>query len=151
MTNETASATAPPAVREARPGDVVYSRGPGGHVLLGLVTTAGTLGRVGGQDPAHVIYLTAAWRPMDPRGVNGNVYEWQEKYELTGVNTFGYAQDGMQLWRPAGARGAGDAYTCPNCGSTTGQPVEWDHGTDPETGYHDAGEGCTECTPGGQR
>ena len=81
MTNETTSATAPPAVREARPGDVVYSRGPGGHVLLGLVTAAGTLGRVEGQDPAHMIYLTAAWRPMDPRGVNSNVYEWQEKYE----------------------------------------------------------------------
>lgn len=40
-------------------------------------------------------------------------------------------------------------YACPNCGSTAGKPVPYDFGTDPETGYHDAGEGCTECTPEG--
>lgn len=36
-------------------------------------------------------------------------------------------------------------YSCPNCGSTTGTPIDWDHGIDSDTGYHDAGMGCTEC------
>lgn len=35
--------------------------------------------------------------------------------------------------------------SCPNCGSITGQPRDFDFGVDPETGYHDVGEACSEC------
>ena len=37
------------------------------------------------------------------------------------------------------------APACPHCGETTGTPKDWDYGIDSETGYHDAGMGCTEC------
>jgi hypothetical protein len=33
---------------------------------------------------------------------------------------------------------------CPNCGEH-GEPVSWYFGRSAETGYHDAGEGCTAC------
>lgn len=33
---------------------------------------------------------------------------------------------------------------CPNCGEHA-QPVSFDFGRCAETGYQDAGEGCTEC------
>ncbi len=40
-------------------------------------------------------------------------------------------------------------WECPECSGTTGKPVSFDYGIDPDNGYHDKGEGCTECHPGG--
>ena len=161
MTNETASATAPPAAREARPGDVVYERNSAGYVLLGLVTVGGTMEDVPGRSKAQIAYMHFSPRGMDPSGVNGNVYEWQPKWSLIGVTTCGTVQADYTLWSPgaearpaelaANVPGPGEVWTCPRCTSTTGRPVAWDHGTDPDTGYADRGEGCTECTPGGRR
>ena len=37
---------------------------------------------------------------------------------------------------------------CPNCGSSSGTPVMFSYGISSETGYNDAGEGCTECLGG---
>jgi hypothetical protein len=36
-------------------------------------------------------------------------------------------------------------FPCPNCGSQTGTPVSFDFGVSTESGYHDAGEACSEC------
>jgi len=36
-------------------------------------------------------------------------------------------------------------WACPNCGSTTGQPVSVQGRICAETGYDDSGEACTEC------
>lgn len=34
---------------------------------------------------------------------------------------------------------------CENCGERGGEQRSYDHGVDPETGYHDAGNGCSLC------
>jgi hypothetical protein len=37
------------------------------------------------------------------------------------------------------------SWSCPNCGSTTGTPKDFDFGVDPECGYADSGTACSEC------
>ena len=34
---------------------------------------------------------------------------------------------------------------CQNCGKGGGDPLHFDGGIDPETGYHDEGDACTLC------
>lgn len=49
----------------------------------------------------------------------------------------------------AKAEQSSETWECPMCGALGGEPVEWDFGIDPQTGYHDAGIGCTQCVGNG--
>ena len=71
---------------------------------------------------------------MSPQSIQ-QYFEYEERAELRRQALKRYYRESDEFLN----------FPCPNCGSQTGTPVSFDFGVSTESGYHDAGEACSEC------